>query len=102
MAFKYGINVTFKHPLVEVTKDEATFLNSETKEKIVKKFDFLHVTPPMSPHSYIAESGIGDASGYVSLNKDTLRHNKYPNVWGLGDCTSLPTSKTAAAIFSQT
>jgi sulfide:quinone oxidoreductase len=56
----------------------------------------------MGPHSYIAESGLADATGYLDLNKHTLRHNKYSNVWGLGDCTSLPNSKTAAAVFSQT
>jgi sulfide:quinone oxidoreductase len=33
----------------------------------------------------------------VDCNKLTLQHNKYPNVFGIGDCTSLPTSKTAAA-----
>jgi hypothetical protein len=56
----------------------------------------------MSAHSYIAESGLGDTSGFVDLNKFSLRHNKFSNVWGLGDCTSLPNSKTAAAVFSQT
>jgi NADPH-dependent 2,4-dienoyl-CoA reductase/sulfur reductase-like enzyme len=45
---------------------------------------------------------VADAQGYVDLDKGTLRHNKYPNVWGIGDCTSLPNSKTAAAVFSQT
>src|SRR5690606_33232699 len=32
---------------------------------------------------------------------DTLQHRRYPNVFGLGDCSSLPTSKTAAAIRKQ-
>ena len=26
---------------------------------------------------------------------------RYPNVFGLGDCTNLPTSKTAAAVAGQ-
>jgi NADPH-dependent 2,4-dienoyl-CoA reductase/sulfur reductase-like enzyme len=56
----------------------------------------------MSAHSYIAESGLGDANGFVDLNKYNLRHNRFSNVWGLGDCTSLPNSKTAAAVFAQT
>jgi len=29
------------------------------------------------------------------------RHKKYPNVFGLGDASNLPTSKTAAAVSSQ-
>ena len=56
----------------------------------------------MGPHSYIAESGLSDAAGYLDCDKGTLRHKKYSNVWGIGDCTNLPNSKTAAAIFSQT
>lgn len=55
----------------------------------------------MGPHSYIAESGLADAAGYLDVHKHTLRHNKYSNIWGIGDCTSLPNSKTAAAVFSQ-
>jgi sulfide:quinone oxidoreductase len=55
----------------------------------------------MSPHSFIKESGLGNDAGYVNINKHTLQHVKYPNVWSLGDCSSLPASKTAAAIFSQ-
>lgn len=42
-----------------------------------------------------------DANGWVDVNKDTLRHNKYKNVFALGDCSSLPTSKTAAAITGE-
>jgi NADPH-dependent 2,4-dienoyl-CoA reductase/sulfur reductase-like enzyme len=67
-----------------------------------EKFDFLHLVPPMKPAAFLAESGLTDAQGYVDVDKHTLRHNKYPNVWALGDNSSLPCSKTAAAIFSQT
>ena len=56
----------------------------------------------MGAHPYIAESGLADANGYLDCDKGTLRHKKYSNVWGIGDCTNLPNSKTAAAIFSQT
>lgn len=62
----------------------------------------MHMIPPMSAHNYIKESGLADEAGYLDVNKFTLRHNKHPNVWGLGDCTSTPNSKTAAAVFSQT
>lgn len=58
--------------------------------------------PPMSAHSYIKQSGLADEAGYLNVDKSTLRHVKYPTVWGLGDCTSTPNSKTAAAVFSQT
>jgi NADPH-dependent 2,4-dienoyl-CoA reductase/sulfur reductase-like enzyme len=62
----------------------------------------LHLVPPMSPPAFIKESGIGNQAGFVDVNDFTLRHNKYPNIWALGDSSSLPCSKTAAAIYSQT
>lgn len=56
----------------------------------------------MSPHSYIKDSGLANEGGYVNVDKHTLQHVKYPNIWSLGDCAGIPASKTAAAIFSQT
>lgn len=41
---------------------------------------------------------ICDDAGYLDIDKNTLRHNFFPNIFGIGDCTSLPTSKTAAAV----
>lgn len=101
-AQKYHINVNFTHNLVELTDKTATFENINTKEKVTKEYDFMHAVPPMSPHAFIKESGIGNDAGYVDVHKHTLRHNKYSNIWSLGDCSSLPNPKTAAAIFSQT
>ena len=45
-----------------------------------------------------SKSSITDETGYLDVDKYTLQHVKYPNIFGLGDCTNLPTSKTAAAI----
>jgi sulfide:quinone oxidoreductase len=37
----------------------------------------------------------------VSVHKHTLQHVKFPNVFSLGDCSSLPTSRTGAAVRKQ-
>lgn len=58
----------------------------------------LHVTPPMGPPSVLKGSSLEDEGGWVDVNKDTLQHKTYSNVFGIGDCTNLPTSKTAAAV----
>lgn len=47
-------------------------------------------------------SPLADQSGFVSVDKETLQHTKYSNVYALGDCSNLPTSKTAAAVAGQT
>ena len=98
-----GIEVYFKHNLVEIragTK-EAVFKNTESNESVVQPYDLLHVVPPMSAPECIARSPLANAAGWVDVDKETLRHVRYPNVFSLGDASSLPTSKTAAAIRAQ-
>ena len=59
----------------------------------------LHVVPPMSAPTVLKSCAtLSDASGYLNVNKETLQHVKYSNVFGIGDCTNVPTSKTAAAV----
>lgn len=58
----------------------------------------LHVTPPMSSPDILKTSPVADAAGWLDVDRETLQHKKYPNVFGIGDCTNLPTSKTAAAV----
>ncbi len=36
-------------------------------------------------------------NNFVKVDPGTLRHVKFPNIFSLGDCSTLPTSKTAAA-----
>mmetsp|Transcript_12835 Transcript_12835/g.10967 ORF Transcript_12835/g.10967 Transcript_12835/m.10967 type:complete len:153 (-) Transcript_12835:118-576(-) len=45
---------------------------------------------------------ITNEQGFVDVHQGTLQSTKYPNVWSLGDCASCPTSKTAAAVMSET
>ena len=45
-----------------------------------------------------SKASIVDAAGFLDVTKETMQHAKYPNIFGLGDCTNIPTSKTAAAI----
>jgi len=98
-----GIDVNYKTNLIAVDGDkkEATFMDLDSNKERKEKFDMIHVVPPMSAPKYIADSPISNEAGYVDVDKGTLQHNKYNNIFGLGDSSSLPTSKTAAAIASQ-
>lgn len=86
---------------IDGLKKIATF-KSVTDGKLKEvKYDLLHVVPPMSAPEFIKKSSLADASGYLDVDKHTLQSKKYKNVFGLGDCTNTPNSKTAAAIMSQ-
>ncbi|XP_061138786.1 sulfide:quinone oxidoreductase, mitochondrial isoform X1 [Syngnathus typhle] len=98
------INVNLRQNLIEVRADkqEAIFENLDKPgETSVIQYDMLHVTPPMGPNSVIKSSLLADEGGWLDVDKDNLQHKKYPNVFGIGDCTNLPTSKTAAAVAAQ-
>ncbi|CAD8187438.1 unnamed protein product [Paramecium octaurelia] len=96
------INCHFKQKLVEVQDHVAIFEDQDTKELKSVTFDLLHLVPPQVPAQFIAASGLGDAAGFCNVHPNTLQHVKYKNIWSLGDCSSLPTSKTAAAVMAQT
>ncbi|KAI6084495.1 FAD/NAD(P)-binding domain-containing protein [Hypoxylon rubiginosum] len=97
----------FQHNLVKVDPKNkvATFKNladGANGTLVEKEFGFLHVVPPQKPWDWIAKSPIADATGWVDVDKSTTQHTKYKNIFSLGDASSLPNSKTAAAITSQT
>ena len=95
-----GVEGLFQHDLVEINGNEAVFA-VPGGEKVTRRFDLLHAVPKMGPHQFVAQSPLANDAGLVDVDDATLRHKKYPNVWSLGDASSLPTSKTAAAITSQ-
>ena len=98
-----GIDARYRTNLVELrpqTKD-AVLKNLDTNEETVVHYDLIHVTPPQSSPDFIKRSPLANAEGWVDVDKYTLRHVKYPNVFALGDASSLPTSKTGAAIRKQ-
>jgi sulfide:quinone oxidoreductase len=66
-------------------------------------YDVLHAVPRQSAPDWIKSSPLstGDANGYVDVDKHTMQHVRYSNVFGLGDAGSTPNSKTGAAIRKQ-
>ena len=103
VADDYNMERHWKMNLIELRPDqkEAVFRHMETGEEKVEKYDMIHVTPPMSAPDFIKNSPLAAESGWVNVDKETTQHNKYPNVFALGDCSNLPTSKTGAAIRKQ-
>ncbi len=66
-------------------------------------YDVLHAVPQQSAPDWIKTSPLstGDGGGYVEIDKHTMQHVRYPNVFSLGDAGSSPNSKTGAAIRKQ-
>lgn len=97
------IDCRFREELIEIrpASKEAVFRHLDTGEISTIRYDLLHVTPPMGPPTFLATSPLANRDGWVDVDKETLRHVRHPNVFALGDCSNLPTSKTGAAIRKQ-
>ena len=100
---KRKINVSLGEELVAVRGKErvAVFKKVADGTLVERKYDMLHTVPHMAPPRPIATSSLANAAGFVEVDKGTCQHVKYPNIFSLGDCSSLPCSKTAAAICAQ-
>lgn len=110
----------FNHNLigVDLNKKIATFSKHweekgaydkdlEEYEKITKSinvdipFDLLHITPPQKAPDEIGKSAIGSAKGWVPVNKETLQHVKYKNIFAIGDIAAVPMGKTGGTVRKQ-
>lgn len=102
---KRNINVNLRTNLIEVLpeKNQAVFQNlDKPEEKFTTDYEFLHVTPPMSaPDALSACKDLVTDTGFVNVDKDTLQHLNYSNVFAIGDCSASPNSKTAASVAAQ-
>jgi len=102
-----GIDARYQHTLKEVrsASKEAVFdvSDGETVREEVIPFAMLHGTPPMAAPEVVATSplAVQGPGGWVEVDKFTTQHVRYPNVFSLGDVSSLPNSKTAAAVRGQ-
>ena len=94
-----GIEVKYEHNLIEIKPEtkEAVFATAEG-ENVILKYDMIHVSPPMTNYDFIKNSPLSNQQGWVDVDQYTCQHKRYSNVFSLGDSSSLPTSKTAAAI----
>lgn len=106
VAADYGITVH--------TNSEVTTVDSQSHKVAIASvapggtdtmlsYDFVHAVPGQSAPDWIKRSPLSapDETGYVEIDKHTMQHVRYPNVFSLGDAGSTPNSKTGAAVRKQ-
>ncbi|MFC2990565.1 NAD(P)/FAD-dependent oxidoreductase [Halomonas tibetensis] len=72
----------------------------------VVDYDFIHVVPPMSAPDFVRESDLIAREGpfrgeWLDVDIHTMQHNRYPEVFGIGDVIGAPINKTAASVKAQ-
>ncbi|WP_018715434.1 NAD(P)/FAD-dependent oxidoreductase [Brachymonas chironomi] len=106
MLFKdRGIKVNYERVLKSIDPGRriATFSTPDggTAEE---NYDFLHVIPPMRAPDAVRNSplswkeGPWVSEGWMEVDRGTLRHMRYRNVFGVGDIAGVPKGKTAASV----
>ena len=106
IAAGYGIEVRKESQLTEVDGDNKRAVIADTKvgTKETIDYDILHAVPPQSAPDWLKAAPLADPAspfGYARVDKHTLQSPDWPNVFALGDASSLPTSKTGAAARKQ-
>jgi sulfide:quinone oxidoreductase len=79
-------------------KDVETIVNGN---RYGIKYDMLHLAPPQTAPKFIQNSPLVNDTKWLDVNHQTMQHNKFSNIFGLGDVAALPTAKTGAAIRKQ-
>jgi sulfide:quinone oxidoreductase len=102
----YGIEVRKNSEVTTVNPDTRTVTITDNSSDTTQEvgYDLLHVVPRQSAPDWIKASPISDPDnpgGYVQIDKNTMRHNRFDNIFALGDAGSSSNSKTGAAIRKQ-
>lgn len=100
-----GIEAEYLSRLVAVDPGarRATFASPEG-ERTELAYDFLHVVPPMRAVDPVKNSELAwqdgpfAPGGWLEVDRETLRHRRFPNVFGVGDINGTPRGKTAATV----
>lgn len=101
IAFAYDHTLTAVDPAART----ATFRTPDGPKTL--RYDYLHVVPPMAAPQPVRESALAwgsgpfAADGWVEVNRDTLQHPRFPEVFAVGDVAGVPRGKTAASVKTQ-
>lgn len=122
---RYG-NITnkFSHELIRIDPEKkvATFLHKyqvqgeydkeyeeyemiDKEEEVAIEYDFIHISPPTAAVDAVADSMLGwqkgNAQGWLEVDRETLQHRRYKNVFGIGDVCGIPIGKTGGTARHQ-
>ncbi|KAJ8975879.1 hypothetical protein NQ317_015212 [Molorchus minor] len=79
-------------------------INVNLRTNLIKVNAVFHVACYSTngyPESLSKNKDITNEAGFVEVDKNTLQHIRFPNIFTIGDCGSTPNSKTAAAVAAQ-
>jgi sulfide:quinone oxidoreductase len=88
-----NINIIPDFYIERIDNDNRKLISYDEKEVF---FDLLAIVPINKGADFIGVSGLGDDMNFVPVDKHTLQHEQYKNIFVLGDAAALPTSKAGS------
>jgi sulfide:quinone oxidoreductase len=105
MLFKdRGVKVVHDHVMTGIEPGRRLARFKTPSGLVEMKYDFVAVVPPMRAPKVVRESALAwqvgpfAADGWVEVDKSSLRHRRFPNVFAVGDVAGVPKGKTAASV----
>lgn len=102
-----GVTRNHFHTLTAISPEQRqAHFTRQDGTTVTRDYDFIHVVPPMSAPDALRQSLLiaqeGPFSGnWLDVDPFTLQHNRYPEVFGIGDVIGAPINKTAASVKAQ-
>ena len=98
-----GIAARYSHVLKAVDGSRKVATYATPDGDVETAYDFINVIPPQRAPQVVRDSGLSWADrwvdqGWIEVDMETLRHLRYPNVFGVGDINGVPKGKTAASV----
>jgi len=96
------ITARYDHVLKAVDGQRKIATYATPNGDVETAYDFINVIPPQRAPQVVRDSGLSWADrwvdqGWIEVDMETLRHLRYPNVFGVGDINGVPKGKTAAS-----
>ncbi len=98
-----NITYRYQHVLKSIDAGAKTATYVTPDGEVTDRWDFINVIPPQRAPQVIRDSGLAWADrwtdqGWIEVDRSTLRHARYSNVFGIGDINGVPKGKTAASV----
>ena len=99
-----GVKIHYDHVLTAIDPGRRRATYDTPTGKVEIDYDYLNAIPPMRAPDAVRNSplrwqeGNFAADGWMEVDKGTLRHRRFANVFGIGDVAGVPKGKTAASV----
>lgn len=102
------IHLQYNHSLKRIEPESRRAIFETPDGETTMDYDFIHVVPPMRAPDVVGDSPLAWQEGrfaedgnWLEVDRHTMRHRRFPNVFGVGDCVGTPVAKTAASVKAQ-